>query len=99
MSVKEAYVGMDLDTSGGDVVRAIISAIEEDNEGVVVEDFSVFKKVKSPGKLVLKRGSVEEHLGQDFDMDQVHIFMSSYFGFIADWDEEQLIIEWESGED
>ena len=48
MSVKEAYVGMDLDTSGGDIVRAIISAIEEDNEGVVVEDFSVFKKVKSP---------------------------------------------------
>ncbi len=98
MSVKEAYVGMDLDTSGGDVVRAIISAIEEDNEGVLVEDFSVFKKVKAPGKLVLKRETVEEYLGQDFDMDQIHIYMSSYFGFIADWDEEQLIIEWEEAE-
>ena len=98
MTVKQAYVGMDLDTSGGDIVRAIISAIEEDNQGVEVEDFSVFKKVKAPGKLILNRKTVEEHLGQDFDMDQVHIYMSSYFGFIADWDEEQLIIAWEEAE-
>ena len=39
MTVKEAYVGMDLDTSGGSMVTAIISAIEEDNEGVIVEDY------------------------------------------------------------
>ncbi len=94
MSVKEAYVGMDLDTSGGAIVTAIISAVEEDNEGVIVEDYHVYKKVKSPGKLVLKRETVEEHLGADFDMDQLHIYMSSCFGFITDWDEEQIIIEW-----
>ena len=45
--------------------------------------------------MVLKRETVEEHLGADFDMDQVHIVMSSAFGFITEWDEEQLIIEWE----
>ena len=48
--------------------------------------------------MVLKRETVEEHLGADFDMDQVHIVMSSCFGFITDWDEEQLIIEWEDAE-
>ena len=88
-------LGMDLDTSGGAVITAIIAAIEEDNEGVLVEDYMVFKKVKVPKKMVLNRETVEEHLGADFDMDQVHIFMSSYFGFIADWDEDQLIIQWE----
>ena len=98
MTVKQAYVGIDLDTSGGGIVTAIIAAIEEDNEGVIVEDFSVYKKVKVPGKLVLNRETVEEHLGADFEMDQVHIFMSSYFGFITDWDEEQLTIEWENAE-
>lgn len=98
MSVKEAYVGMDLDTSGGDIVNAIIAAIEEDNEGVLVEDFLVFKKVKVPHKLILNKETVEEHLGQDFDMDQVHIYMSSYFGFIDDWDEDRLIIQWNNGE-
>ena len=95
MSVKESYVGLDLDTSGGAIVEAIIAAIEEDNEGAVVEDYNVYKKVKVPQKLVLKRETVEEQLGADFDMDQVHIYMSSCFGFITDWDEEQLIVEWE----
>jgi phenol/toluene 2-monooxygenase (NADH) P2/A2 len=98
MTVKQAYVGMDLDTSGGSVVTAIIAAIEEDNEGVIVEDFSVYKKVKVPGKLVLNRETVEEQLGADFEMDQIHIVMSSCFGFITDWDEEHLIIEWEDAE-
>jgi phenol hydroxylase P2 protein len=98
MTVKQAYVGMDLDTSGGSMVDAIISAIQEDNEGVIVEDFMVYKKVKAPGRMVLKRETVEEHFGADFDMDRVHIVMSSAFGFITDWDEEQLIIEWEDAE-
>ena len=44
MTVKEAYVGMDLDTSGGSIVTAMIAAIEEDNEGVIVEDFMFIKK-------------------------------------------------------
>ena len=40
MSEKRAYVGMDLDTSMGSITNALIAAIEEDNEGVIVEDFS-----------------------------------------------------------
>ena len=81
MTVKQAYVGMDLDTSGGSIVTAIIAAIEEDNEGVIVEDFTVYKKVKAPGKMVLKRETVEEHLGADFEMDQVHICHVFMFRF------------------
>ena len=73
MSEKEAYVGMDLDTSMGSIVTALIAAIEEDNEGVIVEDFAVYKKVKAPGKMVVNRETVEEHLGADFEMDQVHM--------------------------
>ena len=98
MSEKQAYVGMDLDTSMGSIVTALIAAIEEDNEGVIVEDFSVYKKVKAPGKMVVNRETVEEHLGAEFEMDQIHMVMSSCFGFIKDWDEEQLIIQWEKAE-
>ena len=76
---QRAYVGMDLDTSGGSIVTAIIAAIQEDNEGVMVDDYMVYKKVKAPGKMVLKRETVEEHLGADFDMDRVHIVMCSCF--------------------
>ncbi|MBB6444134.1 MmoB/DmpM family protein [Bacillus benzoevorans] len=98
MSEKQAYVGMDLDTSMGNITDALIAAIEEDNEGVIVEDFAVYKKVKAPGKMVVNRETVEEHLGADFDMDRVHMAMSSCFGFIKDWDEEQLIIQWDEEE-
>jgi phenol/toluene 2-monooxygenase (NADH) P2/A2 len=98
MTVEVAYVGIDLDTSAGSLVPALIAAIEEDNDGVIVEDFAVYKKVKAPGKMVINRETVEEHLGADFEMDQVHMVMSSCFGFIKDWDEEHLIIQWDSAE-
>lgn len=98
MTTKLAYVGMDLDTSGGEIVRAIIEAIQTDNEGVIVEDYVVHKKVKAPGQLVLRRETVEECLGDDWSMDGVHLYMSSYFGFIEDWDEDRLIISWENKE-
>lgn len=98
MTTKLAYVGMDLDTSGGDIVRAIIDAIQEDNAGVMVEDYAVYKKVKCPGRLVLRRETVEECLGRDWDMDGIQIYMASYFGFIEDWDEDHLIISWDNQE-
>ena len=44
---QRAYVGMDLDTSGGSIVTAIIAAIQEDNEGVMVEDYHGVQKSKS----------------------------------------------------
>lgn len=98
MTTKQAYVGMDLSTSGGDIIRAIIEAIQVDNEGVLVEDYAVYKKVKAPGKIVLRRQTVEECLGSDWDMDGIHLYMTSYFGFIEDWDEDGLIISWDNKE-
>lgn len=94
MSEKVRYVGMDLDSSGGDAIHAIIEAIEEDNEGVIVEDYLTFKKVKVPNNMLVKRETVEACLGSEWNMDDIHLYMSSYFGFIEDWDEDQMIICW-----
>lgn len=95
MSENVSYVGMDLDANGGSVVNAIISAVQADNEGVIVDDYTVFKKVKCPTKMVVNRNTVEDELGADFSMQKLHIYMSSVFGFITEWDDEMLIIEWE----
>lgn len=95
MSVETVrYVGIDLDTSGGDVIKAIIAAAKDDNAGVEVDDFSTFIKLKAPNELIIKRENVEEHLGRDWSMDELHIYMASYFGFMEEMDEEQLIIRW-----
>jgi phenol hydroxylase P2 protein len=98
METKQAYVGMDLDTSGGEAVQAVIEAIKQDNKDVIVEDYMVYKKVKAPRQLVLRRETVEDILGSDWEIDRIHIYMSSYFGFIKEWDEDQLIIHWENEE-
>jgi phenol hydroxylase P2 protein len=93
---KTAYVGLDLDSSGGDVVEAIITAAIEDNEGVEVEDYITFKKVKAPERLIIRKESVEEHLGRDWSLDELQIFMASYFGFIEEQDEDEaLLFYWE----
>ncbi|WP_458414198.1 MmoB/DmpM family protein [Schinkia sp. CFF1] len=88
------YVGIDLDSSGGDVISAIIEAAKEENAGVVVDNFSTFIKLKAPNELIIKRCLVEEHLGRDWSMDELHIYMASYFGFMEEMDDEQLIIRW-----
>lgn len=96
MTQQASYVGFDLDKNGGSAVEAIIEAIRQDNEGTVVDDFGVYYKVKAPARLIIKRESVEEFLGQDWEMDQMHIHMASYFGFLEEWDEDQIILQWNS---
>lgn len=94
MSARQPYVGMDLDAIGGEVVQAIIEAVGKDNTGVVVEDYSTYVKVKAPKEMRINRATVAECLGRDWSMDDMQIYMSSYFGFIEDWDEEQMLIRW-----
>jgi len=95
MSVETVrYVGIDLDSSGGDVIEALIEAAKEENTGVEVDNFSTFIKLKAPNQLIIKRNLVEEHLGRDWSMDELHIYMASYFGFMEEMDEEQLVIRW-----
>lgn len=90
----QRYVGVDLDKNGNEVVEAILQAVQEENPDVVVQDMLTYYKIKSPGTLQISRARVEEHLGRDWDLSQLQIYMSSYFGFIEEWDEEQMIIRW-----
>lgn len=89
-----SFVGIDLDTAGGEVVEAIIEAALADNEGVEVEDYMTYKKVKAPAKLIIRKESVEEHLGREWPLEEIHLFMASCFGFIEDQDGEQIVLYW-----
>lgn len=99
MSVEtKRYVGIDIDSSAGAVVDAIVEAAKEFNAEVEVDNFSTFVKIKAPNELIIKRERVEEHLGRDWSMDELHIYMASYFGFMEEMDEEQLVIRWNNVE-
>lgn len=99
MSVETVrYVGIDMDSSAGAVIDAIVEAAKEFNAEVEVDNFSTFIKIKAPNELIIKRELVEEHLGRDWSMDELHIYMASYFGFMEEMDEEQLVIRWNNVE-
>ncbi len=89
-----SYVGMDLDKNADDVVHAIVSALKTQGNSVMMDDMGAFIKVKVPERLFLRRVDIEEELGREWSMDELHVCMASYFGFIKEWDEEHIEISW-----
>lgn len=73
--------------------RPIIEAIERDNPHAVVNRFPAMVKIDAPGRLVLKRETVEDIVGMDFDLQSFHVNLISLAGNI-DETEDELILEW-----
>ncbi len=76
-----------------DETRPIIEAIERDNPTAVVHRMPAMVKIDAPGRLVLKRETVEEITGMDFELQSFHINLISLSGHI-DETEDELSLEW-----
>ena len=76
-----------------DETRPIIEAIERDNPSAVVHRMPAMVKIDAPGRLVLKRETVEEITGMDFELQSFHINLISLSGHI-DETEDELSLEW-----
>lgn len=87
-------VGLDL--SYCDVTEAIIKAIEQDNENVVITRLPGYIRIESLNKLMIYRETVEECLGNDWKTEDLQLVATSYYGFMGDWDKDQIIIQWEN---
>jgi phenol hydroxylase P2 protein len=73
--------------------RPIIEAIERDNPLAVVNRMPAMVKIDAPGRMVLKRATVEEIIGVPFDLQSFHINLISLSGNI-DESEDELVLEW-----
>ena len=73
--------------------RPIIEAIERDNPHAVVNRYPAMVKIDAPGRLVLRRSTVEEIIGVDFDLQSFQVNLISLSGNI-DESEDELILEW-----
>jgi phenol hydroxylase P2 protein len=73
--------------------QPIIEAIVEDNPNAVVNETPGMVKIDCPNRLVVKRESIEEKLGRDFDLQEIHINLISLGGNI-DEDEDELVLAW-----
>jgi phenol hydroxylase P2 protein len=76
-----------------DEVRGIVEAIMEDNPHAVIDMQPGMVKINANARLVIKRASVEEKLGRDFDLQEMHVHLVTLSGNI-DEDDDEFVLAW-----
>lgn len=77
-----------------DDARPIIDAIRADNPGVREMAMPGAVKLDRDGTLTIKRESVEERLGREWDPQELHLVMVSMAGNL-DEDDDYFTLSWE----
>lgn len=78
-----------------EVSRCIVEAIVADNPDAVVAEFPAMVKVDAPGRIVIRRDSVEERLGRRWDVQELHLSLISLSGNIDETDDD-FTLQWGS---
>jgi phenol/toluene 2-monooxygenase (NADH) P2/A2 len=90
---KVRQVGVDLQDS--EDTHSLVEAIQADNPDAVVVHMPGLIRVTTAGELVIRRDSVQERLGRDWETHEFQLNIVSYFGNIAEWDDDKIVIKWE----
>ncbi|MBS0348630.1 MAG: MmoB/DmpM family protein [Proteobacteria bacterium] len=91
MSSIQSTVFMALQTN--DDTRPIIEALQRDNPDAVVHRLPAMVKIDAPRRLVLRRSTVEEILGTDWDLQSINLNLISLSGNV-DESEDEMILHW-----
>ena len=78
-----------------DVTRSIVEAIVEDNPAAIVVEQPAMVKIDVPDRLVIRRTSVEEKLGRDFDLQELQLHLITISGNLDETDDE-FTLTWNS---
>lgn len=73
--------------------QPIIEAIIQDNEHAIVNETPGMVKIDCPKRLVIKRETVEEKLGREFELQDIHLTLISLSGNM-DEDEDEIVLQW-----
>jgi len=68
--------------------RPIIEAIEQDNPHAEISHFPAMVKIDATGRLVVRRETVEEKIGREWDPQEIHISLVSLSGNVVEDDDE-----------
>ena len=71
----------------------IVEAIEEDNPDATVIYQPAMIRIENEGHLVIKRETVEEKMGSDWEVQALHVNLITLGGNV-DEDDEQLSLSW-----
>jgi phenol hydroxylase P2 protein len=67
--------------------RPIRESIEADNPHATITQFPGVYKIDAPGRLVVKRASVEERIGRPWNPQDIHLTLVSLSGNIDETDD------------
>lgn len=75
--------------------RPIIEAILADNPAAAAEDQPAMVKVSAPERMSINRATIEELVGRDFDLQELHINLITLSGHV-DEDDDSITLSWNS---
>ena len=75
--------------------RPIIEAILQDNPNAVVDEQPAMVKINADGRLVVRRETIEEIIGRDYDLQELQVNMITMSGNLDQTDDE-IILFWKS---
>lgn len=73
--------------------RPIVEAIEIDNPEATVNREPAMIKIDAPGRLVIRRETIEEQLGRAFDLQEMQINLITLSGNV-DEDDDTFSLTW-----
>ena len=78
-----------------DDTRPIVEAILADNPEAKAEEYPAMIRITNEARLVVKRETIEELIGRDFDLQEMHLNLVTLTGHIDESDDE-FILSWEN---
>ena len=73
--------------------RAIVNAILADNPAAIVNDQPAMVKIDVPGRMVIRKSTIEDEIGREFDLQEMHINLITLTGNI-DETEDEFTLSW-----
>ena len=74
--------------------RPVVDAILADNAHAKAAYSPGLVKINAPGRLVVRRETIEEQTGQRFNLQQLHVNLVTLSGYI-DEDDDEFSLSWE----
>ncbi len=67
---------------------SLIEAILADNPQATAEEYPAMVRIVAPGRLVVRRASVEERIGRSFDLREIQVNTISIAGEVDETEDE-----------
>ncbi|MDR1968789.1 MAG: MmoB/DmpM family protein [Burkholderiaceae bacterium] len=73
--------------------RSIVAAIVADNPNAIVNEQPAMVKIDVPDRMVIRRSTIEEEMGRDFDLQELQVNLITLTGHIDETDDE-FVLSW-----